>query len=86
MEKIKSKLRSYDPRRMVNATKIIRDILPLARELCKNHPDYLRNLGCLGVYIRDIVNSSNPRSHGHFNEKRGRSYISGLFRELGVYD
>lgn len=84
LEKIKETLQRHGIEG--NTKKIHREILPFARELCDNHPEYLREIGSLGVYVRDIVSSSNINSHGHFLEKRGRSYILGLFREFGLYD
>ena len=83
--KIKGVLQRYGTKKKVDFDAIHAGVLEYARDLFYHHHPYLDERGSLGQYVKDIVVSSNPNAHGHFNERRGEGYIIGLFKELDLY-
>ena len=84
--KIRGVLERYGSKKKVDFYAIHRAVLNDARDLFYNHHFYLDRHGSLGQYVKDIVTSSNPRAHGHFDAGRGEGMLIGLFRELGLYN
>ena len=84
LERLKTILQRYGEKKKMNFDKIQKDVLCITKDLCVNHKGYLNEIASVGRYLRELNKSSDPGSHGTFREKRGKGYILGLFRELGL--